>query len=107
MIANPQVQQFMQMDLSPFIEIRQMLIHGLNRLPEEVQKLAIHSETRIIPSDSEWVQREPTGRQYVVLTFANDEQMVFERDHDDVRLGQLPPTIHVITDEGGGDIVCD
>ena len=106
MIANSYAQQYMKTDLSPFREIRQMLIHDLNRSSEEVQKVAIHSETRIIPSDSEWVQRELTGKRWVVLTFANDEQMVFEQDHDEVKLGQLPLTIHVIT-EGGGDIVCD
>ena len=112
MIANSYAQQLMQMDNSPFREIRQMLIDDLNRLPEEVQGVAFRAETRMIPpsESDEWVNLESTGKQWVTLTFADKEPLTFLRDLNDgtVKLGELPQEMVAIKgdesdDEGGGE----
>lgn len=81
----------MQMEASPFREIRHILTEELHRSPEDVQEIAFKSELREIPSlDGKWKSHEPTGKVWVTLTFPDNEKITFEKDSEGVRVGKLP-----------------
>ena len=84
------IQWWMQMDATPFPEIRQILTEELHRSPGDVQGLAFKNEIEVKPSaDGEWMSHAPTGKSWITLTFP-DEKITFEKDSNGVRLGKLP-----------------
>jgi hypothetical protein len=93
MTTHNTVQVWMQMDASPFKEIRQILTQELHRSPEDVQAVSFNAEVRQVPSeDGEWANYESTGRSWFTLTFPGEEQVTFVRDSEGVRLEELSAT---------------
>lgn len=91
-IHNVTIQELMQSDLTPFCEMRQILLEELHISPESVCDMEFRGETRQIPPEEgdEWERHESTGRQQYTLILANGGKVNFIREQGDVHLGELP-----------------